>query len=245
MSIFFEIHKDIPREGPGLNESTRLALSMLEDLPSELNVVDIGCGPGMQTIELAKNINGKITAIDTHKPFLDALTKSALEEGVTDKIEAKEGSMFSLELKKNSVDLIWSEGAIYIIGFGQGIKEWREYIKTGGYLVASELSWLRNDIPEEPKRFWEADYPGMKGIVDNIKTIEKSGYTSVGHFVLPKRAWWEHYYNPLTERIQMLRGKYAGDQEANDRLDSAEREIELYKKYSDYYGYVFYLMKKI
>ncbi len=245
MSIFFEIHKDIPREGPGLNESTRLAFFMLEDLPSELAVLDIGCGPGMQTIELAKNMNGKITAIDNHKPFLDVLTKSAMEEGVSDKIEVKEGSMFSLDIEKNSFDLVWSEGAISIIGFGEGLKQWREYIKTGGYLVASEISWLRNDIPEEPKRFWEADYPVMKGIIDNIKTIEESGYSPVGHFVLPKRGWWEHYYNPLIERIKMLREKYVGNQEANDELDCAESEIEIYKKYSDYYGYVFYLMKKI
>lgn len=245
MNLFFEIHKDIPREGPGENASTKQALLMLKDLPSKPNILDIGCGPGMQTIELAKNINGKIVALDPHKPFLDVLTRNSVEQGVSEKIKATEGSMFSLEFAKNSFDVIWSEGAIFIIGFSRGIKEWKEYIKTGGYLVVSEISWLRQDIPEEARAFWEADYPHIKGISDNMKIIEESGYSSVGHFVLPKSGWWNNYYNPLIERIKVLREEYVGDKEANDMMDATEREIEIYKKYSDYYGYVFYLMKKI
>jgi ubiquinone/menaquinone biosynthesis C-methylase UbiE len=245
MNLFFEIHKDIPREGPGENASTKQALLMLKDLPSEPSILDIGCGPGMQTIEIAKNTNGRIVALDSHKPFLDVLTKNSVEEGVSEKIKATEGSMFSLEFDKNSFDVIWSEGAIFIIGFSRGIKEWREYIKTGGYLVVSEISWLRQDIPEEARNFWESDYPDINGISDNMKIIEESGYSLVGHFVLPKSGWWKDYYNPLIERIKILREKYAGNKEANDRMDNTEREIEIYKKYSDYYGYVFYLMKKI
>lgn len=245
MDLFFEIHKDIPREGPGENASTKQALLMLTDLPSEPCILDIGCGPGMQTIELAKNSNGRIVALDTHKPFLDVLIKTSVEEGVSEKIDAIEGSMFSLAFDKNSFDIIWSEGAIFIIGFSRGIKEWREYIKTGGYLVVSEISWLREDIPEEARTFWESDYPEIKGISDNIKIIQESGYSPVGHFVLPTSGWWNDYYNPLIERIKVLRKKYVGNKEANDMMDNTEREIKIYKKYSDYYGYVFYLMKKI
>ena len=245
MNLFFEIHKDIPREGPGENASTKQALLMLKDLHSEPNILDIGCGPGMQTIELAKNINGRIVALDTHKPFLNALTRNAVDEGVAEKIKATEGSMFSLEFEKNSFDLLWSEGAIFIIGFSRGIKEWREYIKTGGYLVVSEISWLRQDIPEEARAFWEDDYPEITDIESNIKIIQESGYSPVGHFVLPKSGWWNDYYNPLIERIKVLREEYYGDKEANDMMDNTEREIEIYKKYSDYYGYVFYLMKKV
>ncbi|MCB2300752.1 class I SAM-dependent methyltransferase [Clostridium tagluense] len=245
MDLFFEIHKDIPREGPGENASTKQALLMLKDLPSEPNILDIGCGPGMQTIELAKNTNGRIIALDNHKPFLDLLKGRAVEEDVLEKIKTKEGSMFSLEFEKNSFDLLWSEGAIFIIGFSRGIKEWREYIRIGGYLVVSEISWLRQDIPQEARTFWESDYPEIKGIDHNMKIIEESGYSPVGNFVLPKSGWWNDYYNPLIERIKVLREKYDGNKEANDIMDNTEREIEIYKKYSDYYGYVFYLMKKI
>lgn len=245
MDLFFEIHKDIPREGPGDNDSTKQAITMLKDVPSNPTILDIGCGPGMQTIELAKNMNGKIFAIDTHKPFLDRLLETAINKDVSHKIEAKEMSMFSLEFKEDSFDVIWCEGAIFIIGFEKGIQEWRKYIKTGGYLVVSEVSWLREDIPEEPKNFWESDYPGIKGIADNMKIIKKSGYSAVGYFIIPERGWWKDYYNPLTDRISKLRKKYINNKEANDRMDNTLREIELYKRYSDYYGYVFYIMKKV
>jgi ubiquinone/menaquinone biosynthesis C-methylase UbiE len=245
MDLFFEIHRDIPREGPGDNDSTKQAITMLKDVPSNPTILDIGCGPGMQTIELAKNMNGKIFAIDTHKPFLDRLLETAINKDVSHKIEAKEMSMFSLEFKEDSFDVIWCEGAIFIIGFEKGIQEWRKYIKTGGYLVVSEVSWLREDIPEEPKNFWESDYPGIKGIADNMKIIKKSGYSAVGYFIIPERGWWKDYYNPLTDRISKLRKKYINNKEANDRMDNTLREIELYKRYSDYYGYVFYIMKKV
>lgn len=244
MDLFFEIHKDIPREGPGDNDSTKQAITMLKDIPSNPTILDIGCGPGMQTIELAKNMNGKIFAIDTHKPFLDRLLETAINKDVSHRIEAKEMSMFSLEFREDSFDVIWCEGAIFIIGFEKGIQEWRKYIKTGGYLVVSEVSWLREDIPEEPKNFWESDYPGIKGIADNMKIIKKSGYSAVGHFIIPERGWWKDYYNPLTDRISKLRKKYINNKEANDMMDNTLREIELYKRYSDYYGYVFYIMKK-
>mgnify|MGYP001037014457 CR=1 FL=1 len=245
MDIFFEIHKDIPREGPGNNDSTKQAITMLKDIPSNPNILDIGCGPGMQTIELAENMNGKIYAIDIHKPFLDRLLETTIHKNVSHKIEAKEMSMFSLEFEEDNFDVIWCEGAIFIIGFEKGIQEWKKYIKKGGYLVVSEISWLRKDIPEEPKNYWEHDYPEIKGIVDNMRIIEKQGYLPVGHFVIPEKGWWEDYYNPLTDRISKLRKKYINNKEANDRMDNTLREIELYKRYSDCYGYVFYIMKKV
>lgn len=245
MNLFFEIHKDIPREGPGDDKSTRQAITMLKNLPSNPTILDIGCGPGMQTIELAKRVNGKIFAIDIHKPFLDRLLDTAVNKNVLHKIEVKEMSMFSLEFKDDTFDVIWCEGAIFIIGFEKGIQKWRRYTKTGGYLVVSELSWLRENIPEEPKEFWEFNYPGIKGITDNLKIIEKSGYSPVGHFIVPESGWWENYYNPLIARINILREKYKNEKEANDSMDNTEKEINLYKRYSDYYGYVFYIMKKI
>ncbi len=245
MNLFFEVHKDIPREGPGTNESTKKAFNMLGPLPLGAKALDIGCGPGMQTIELARHLDGHIVAIDPHEPFLDKLKENASKEGVLSKITVQNGSMFDLQFDEDHFDLIWSEGAIFIIGFDEGIKAWRKYLKTDGYLVVSEISWLRNDAPKEAIEFWEADYPSIKGIGDNINLIQKAGYSPVGHFVLPEIGWWENYYNPLIERINLLRVKYQGNQEANEALDNTMKEIDLYRKYSDYFGYVFYLMKKI
>lgn len=48
--------------------------------------------------------------------------------------------MFELPFSANTFDIIWSEGAIFIIGFEQGLREWKPFLKLGGYLVLSELA---------------------------------------------------------------------------------------------------------
>ena len=124
--FFWKLHNGLPREGPGDNESTKKAYQMLEALPKNPRILDIGCGPGMQTIELAKLSNGRIDALDNHQPFLEQLKRRAEEEGLSEKINAVNGDMFALEYDENSFDLIWCEGAIFVIGFEKGLREWKK-----------------------------------------------------------------------------------------------------------------------
>ena len=78
--FFWKIHSGIPREGPGDNESTKKAYMMLKDLPENPRILDIGCGPGMQTIELAKLSGGQIVALDFYPPFLEQLKETVKQE---------------------------------------------------------------------------------------------------------------------------------------------------------------------
>jgi len=243
MNIFYEIHKDIPREGPGDNESTRKAFSMLTDLPKRVNILDIGCGPGMQTIELAKLIDGQIIALDAHEPFLKDLNSAAVKAGVSGKIETVIGTMFSLNYKEESFDLIWSEGAIFIIGFKEGLDYWKRYVKKGGYVVVSELSWISDNPPEEAVQFWHKDYPAMKSREENIKVIKDLGYKLIEDFVIPDSAWMDNYYLPIEKRVSMLKEIYKDDEEAQSQLEGNLLEIDMFRKYSEYYGYVFYIMQ--
>jgi ubiquinone/menaquinone biosynthesis C-methylase UbiE len=244
LDIFFEIHKDLPREGPGNNNSTRKAFSLLKNLPSNPRILDIGCGPGMQTIELAKLSNGKIIGIDTHKPFLDELNRRAEKEGVQDRIETIICSMFSMDFEDEFFDLIWSEGAIFIIGFEKGLKEWHRFLRKRGYIVVSELAWLRGKPPQETNQYLKKEYPPIKTIEENMQIIKRLGYHFLKKFILPESGWWDDYYVPLENRISLLRKKYQGDTEAEKALDETLIEIEMFRKYSAYYGYVFYLMQK-
>jgi cyclopropane fatty-acyl-phospholipid synthase-like methyltransferase len=244
MSIFFEIHQDNPREGPGDNASTRRAYEMLQDLPPEPQILDIGCGPGMQTLELARISGGRITAVDNYWPFLDRLKQNAKEAGLEDRIRIINQSMFSLELTEK-FDVVWSEGAIYIMGFRKGLREWKEYLKPQGYIAVSELTWLKPNPPLIVRQFWGRNYPAMTTIDDNLKTIQESGYNEIGHFVLPESAWWANYYDPVLSRVSMLRARYAGNPEFLQELDAEQAEISLYRKYHDFYGYVFYVMRSV
>ena len=243
MDIFFELHQDLPREGPGDNPSTRKALSLLTELPPQPSILDIGCGPGMQTIELARCTNGTIIAIDTHQPFLEKLKQQAQAEGLSDKITAINMSMFALDFEAKRFDAIWSEGAIYIMGFEQGLRACQPLLKPKGYVAVTEISWLRPQPPSELQAFWAANYPGMRTVEENLEIVRAAGYRQVRHFVLPTSAWWEGYYTPQEARIAMLRDKYRDDAEAIQLLDESQLEIDLYRKYSDWYGYVFYIMQ--
>ena len=175
--------------------------------------------------------------------FLEVLWKRALEEGATGRITILQASMFDLEFEEGSLDLIWSEGAIYIIGFEKGLRSWRSFLKHGGYMAVTELSWIKEIPPAEVKSYWETGYPGMKRMEDNLKIIREAGYEEVDHFILPESSWWEFYYHPMEKRIGLLRQKYERDEAANKQLDENQQEIEMYRRYSSWYGYVFYLMQ--
>ncbi len=242
--VFFEVHSNLPREGPGDNESTKKAYAMLKGLPEKPRILDIGCGPGMQTLTLAKISNGEITAVDNHQPFLDELKNTMKKEGIADQITVAKGDMNSLDYENESFDIVWCEGAIFIIGFEKGLNEWKKLLKPNGYLVVSEMAWIQPNPPEENKKYLTEAYPPIKTISGNLAAIEKAGYKIISHFVLPKEGWWTHYYTPIEEKLPSMKLKYKDNQDAMAYLASEELEISMFRKYSDYYGYVFFIMQK-
>jgi SAM-dependent methyltransferase len=243
VSLFFEIHRDLPREGPGDDDSTRRALAMVGALPPHSRILDVGCGPGMQTLVLASATGERIVAVDTHRPFLETLTAVARTRGLASAVAPLTASMFALPFRDGAFDMIWSEGAIYILGFERGLREWKRLLTPRGRIVVSELSWLKNTRPEECVRFWASAYPRMQSVDENLDAIRAAGYHEPGYFVLPERSWWDHYYDPLATRIAALRSRHTGDTAAAAQLDETGRQIELFRKYSNCYGYVFYIMQ--
>jgi SAM-dependent methyltransferase len=197
----------------------------------------------MQTLDLARYTKGKVVAVDTHQPFLEQLQKRAKAAALSERIVPMRESMFSLPFPEKSFDLIWSEGAIYIIGFEKGLRTWRPLLRPGGYVAVTEISWLKPDPPEEVFSFWTADYPGMSDIPGNLERIRNAGYQEIDHFTLPSSSCWTDYYTPIEARLPRLREKYLGNAEANAMLDGTQKEIDMYRKYSDWYSYVFYVMQ--
>ncbi len=240
--IFFEIHCDLPREAPGDDESTLRAFRLMQAVPEAPRVLDVGCGPGAQTVALACHLLAEITAVDTHQPFLDELNRRAREAGVAERVRTVNASMFTLAFDE-PFDVIWSEGAVYIIGFEDGLRAWRKLLKPGGYVAVTELSWLQPNPPLEALKFWQEGYPGMATVEENLARLQRAGYYPVAHFTLPESAWWESYYGPMAARIAQLREKYHDNAEALGFLEMEAAEIELYRQFSAWYGYVFYVMQ--
>ena len=244
MDFFFEIHRDLPREGPGDSDSTKKAFRKLAALPDEPQILDVGCGPGVQTIDLATLSAGIIHAVDTHQPFLDVLQKKINDAGSQDRVKLHNQSMDSLDFPPRSFDLIWSEGAIYIMGFEKGLRAWKPLLKTGGYIAVTELSWLKSDPPEQLKSFWQTAYPGMKKLEENLEIIHACEYYLIDYFVLPDTSWINEYYQPMQARIEMLHEKYKDDPQKLAVLEEELVEIRMYEKFKDWYGYVFYIMQR-
>jgi SAM-dependent methyltransferase len=246
MDIFYEIFNDLPRGGPGSSAFTRKAFELMTGLPHEPQILDIGCGKGIQTLELTRISGGHLTGLDNHQPFLDELSLKASDLGLRDKIETRLGSMFSLDFEPESFDVLWSEGAIYIMGFEAGLKDWCRFLKPGGYIAVSELSWFKTEPkpPNELEAFWQREYPGIKSIDENLMIIEKSGYRVIGHFNLPDEVWWESLYDPMLNRLQEMERKYQNDPKNLEIIKIQYQEVDFYRKYSDWYGYTFYVMQK-
>ena len=245
MELFLDLHTRVSRQGPGSDASTAQALRMLGELPPQLNILDIGCGAGAQSLALAKQVNGKIVALDCYQCFLDELRLKITTLGLVPKITPMLGSMFDLAFPDNTFDIIWSEGAIYIAGFEKGIQDWRRFVKPGGFLVASEMSWLRKDVPAELETYWKEQYAGVDFISAKIAQIESCGYAPLGYFVLPESAWLEGYYGPLLANKEAFLTDHGNSPAAHAVLEEVTKEMALYEKYSKYYGYVFYLARKV
>ncbi len=243
MQVFFELHANLPREGPGNDAATAQALSLVPNLPEHPQILDVGCGPGMQTLALARLTSGHITAVDFYQSYLDRLTATAEQAGLGDRITPCKADMADLPFPPASFDLIWAEGSAYIMEFGNALRQWRSLLKRPGYLAATEVSWLRDDPPTPVATFWQAEYPGMQSIEANLGLTKAAGYRPIAHFILPEETWWQHYYTPLEARLSTLKAQYGSNPDAMEVLDMHQREIDIYRQYADYYGYVFYILQ--
>jgi len=243
--LFYSIFEGLPRLGPGDDASTRKAFYSLPAFSQQAHILDIGCGTGNQTLELARLSPSQVLALDNHEPYLRRLSQRAREEKLEKKITTIKGDMHNLPFSEAEFDLIWSEGSIYIIGFEKGLKEWGKFLKRIGYLVVTELIWISDRPPREAVEFWEKEYPSMQSGEECKIRIKQSGFQLIRDFLLPREAWWEGYYKPLEQRVIRLKKEFADHPSMLELLDLVETEIRIYREYHAHFGYAFYIMKKV
>jgi ubiquinone/menaquinone biosynthesis C-methylase UbiE len=243
-AIYYKIFEALPRQGPGDNKSTKKAFDKLAGLPEHPQILDVGCGTGMQTLVLAKISTGNITALDNHAPFIEKLKRKARQNGCSDRIRYVVRDMNSMSFPKGSFDVIWCEGAAFVMGFNNALKAWRPLLRPKGYLAVSELVWFKKRAPQEIEDFFVREYPDMKYYEHIFPIIESAGYKMIDYFPLPDKSWWTDYYTPAEKKLVQMRRKYRNDRKAQAIFDSFQLEIDMHRKYSNYYGYGFYIIQK-
>ncbi|MEY3401837.1 MAG: hypothetical protein RLZZ86_1452 [Cyanobacteriota bacterium] len=192
--LLIDLHKDADRQGPGGDAETKMAIDIsIVDRAAPLKITDIGCGTGASTLCLAQQLNAQITAVDFLPDFLEVLKSKADRAGLSDKISTLAYSMDNLPFGDGEFDVIWSEGAIYNIGFEKGVTNWNRYLKVGGILVVSEITWITASRPSELQKHWEGEYPEIDVASSKIAVLEKNGYSPIGYFVLPEHCWLDNY----------------------------------------------------
>ena len=243
--LLVDLHKGNKRQGPGGDEQTSLALELSGlDRSKPLVIADVGCGTGSSTVMLAENLNASIVAIDLFESFLDVLSEEAQIRGIADKIKTLACSMEDLPFDEESLDAIWAEGSIYNVGFAKGVGYFNRFLKPGGILAVSEITWLTTERPEEIQQHWHAEYPEIGTASDKVTVLENHGYSLKGYFPLPITSWLDNYY-------KALEGSFAGFLSRHDSDDAraiveAERlELALYRRFSAYYSYGFYIAQKV
>jgi ubiquinone/menaquinone biosynthesis C-methylase UbiE len=244
-NLICEYFSNVERQGPGSPEMTIKALSFTDNLTPGSRIADIGCGTGGQTMVMAQHSPGQIIGIDLFPKFIDLFNRNATRLNLQDRVKGVVGSMDNLPFQNEELDLIWSEGAIYNIGFERGINEWCKFLKTGGYLAVTEASWFTAERPAEIEKFWKEAYPEIDTIPNKVAQMQKAGYIPVATFILPENCWTEQFYVPLAKVQEIFLKKYPGNRTVEEFIATERHEAQLYSRYKEYYGYVFYIGKKL
>ena len=246
LRLLIDLHKQGDRQGPGGDAETERALDLATvDRRAPLQVADIGCGTGASTLVLARLLNARITAVDFLQDFLDVLEERAASAGVAVRISTLACSMDELPFADEELDVIWSEGAIYTIGFEKGVAGWRRYLKADGLLVVSEITWITGSRPPELQEHWDAEYPEIDVASAKIRVLETHGYSPVGYFVLPESCWIDQYYRPMQARFEAFLNRNGNSEEARAIVAAEQREIDLYERYKAHVSYGVYVARKL
>ncbi|MCK4621112.1 MAG: class I SAM-dependent methyltransferase [Desulfuromonadales bacterium] len=245
LQLLIDLHKRAKRQGPGGDEETRKAVDLARlDSSTPLKVADIGCGTGASTMMLARLLNAQITAVDFLPDFLEVLKGNTKSEGLTEKINPLVCSMDNLPFNNEEYDVIWSEGAIYNIGFEKGIKDWKNFLKPEGILVVSEITWITDTRPSELEKHWVNEYPEIDTASAKISILENNGYSPVAYFVLPEHCWLDNYYRPMQNSFAEFLQRNGNSESAQAIVAAEENEIALYEKYKTNYSYGVYIARR-
>jgi SAM-dependent methyltransferase len=244
--FFLQFHHGIPRKGPGSAEATARAFRRIEGLlPPSPALLDLGCGGGAQTLTLASLTAGSILAVDSYPPFVDELRAQLSSRGLQGRVTAQVGDMKALGLPPSSFDLVWCEGALYVLGFEAGLRTLCPLLRGPGLVVVTEAVWLRplGELPPDVRAFWEEAYPAITDVDGNLALARRAGFTPLDHFPLPAEGW-SAYVDPLERQMNEVLARHPGDPDAEEAAKRERREFAMFRENLRWFGYEFFVLQR-
>ncbi|NKD54090.1 MULTISPECIES: class I SAM-dependent methyltransferase [unclassified Haematospirillum] len=242
---FARVFEGLPRQGPGLDcFAQSLALRLGKSLPHSPRIADMGCGNGRSSLVLAKSLGAHVIAVDLHRPFLEELERSAAVAGLSENIDVQAVDMVGSGLEEQSLDVVWSEGAAYVIGLENALDSWWSLLKPGGFLVLSDWMWLTARPPHDAEQFWKAAYPDMQTVSSAMVLGMGAGYSFVHAEILPEEGWWLDYYGPLEKRVEDLEADACTDQTLSAVIAGVRDEIATRRRFAGSYGCVYMILRR-
>ena len=237
--VFWALHSDLPREGVGSDATTRTLLDLTAPLPSSPRALDVGCGPGRASLVLAA-AGARVTAVDLHDPFLHRTRAAAQDAGLARRVAVERASMTALPHPDSAFDLLWCEGAAYLMGVDRALHEWRRLLRPGGALVLTDAVWTSAAPSEEARRFW-AQYPDMRDEAALAAAARSAGWEVLATHLLPDADWTDEYHGPLAAAIDAWPDP---DPDTAVVLAEARREVDVRQAHRDEFGYLALVLRR-
>lgn len=235
MTAFFQLHRDLPREGPGTPEDIRWAAERA-GTPPNAHIADVGCGPGADIgtlLEVAPK--GQVTALDKVPHFVAAARAAWRDDARVTILQADMARII------NAYDLIWCAGAVYFLGVTEALSAWRKALNRGGAVAFTEACWFTDDRSARAQALWE-QYPQMTDAAGIKARIAAAGYEVLETRPVPDSGW-EAYFEPMEARIAMLRPN--ADAALMVEIELQEEEIACWRAHRDEFGYLLCVVRPV
>lgn len=234
---FYDMFGTLPRQTPGSDATTRAALALVRPhLPAgPLRIADFACGTGRASLVLAEELGQPVTALDIRRNYLRRLAEAAAKRGLSDRIHPLCADLANLPFGPDELDLIWCEGAAFVLGVERSCREWQPLLRPGGWLAFSDMVWGATPAPEAEATMAELGValPTRDRL---LAAVRAAGLQPSQVLTLPEDDWWHEYYVPLAELLEK--------QPSSPQVAAVWREIQMRWEHPASTDYVFVLAQR-
>ena len=202
-------------------EHTRKAFALLPALDRP-RILDIGCGQGVPTMELARLGGGEVVGIDIDETALTRFRQRLEQSDVSDRVTVHRCSLFDSGLIAESFDVLWEEGVLHLLEPARSFIECHRLLRPEGFLVMHEkLVWFEAV---------QQRLPGWGMVLED-------------RHLLPWHFWWTDYGAPLERRVREFRESH-GDAAGSPELTRYANEVAMIKADPDQFDCGFFILQK-